>query len=458
MVHSHSPEKLRARTQRAIAKGFIVPHSAPGKSYIEVDANIKKAAVAVVRSMEVHRHHDALSGSCHHHARLATFGARPLLPPTEADAALRLHRRAGRAKHGVSRPSPSTSLTGSSPSPSSSTSPCSTPSSTWASSLPRVLPTPAHSTSATSSAGVDMLRAILDKFCASKPATGFKCKEYLPAALDPNAPVFIPYALQNDAIDRKLEDMSAINNSIQHSISALRDDLANSRQFLLDHVHAALQEVTSAIRAEVLSVIDNKLPSFLPKRNDTPQVSGPAAAEPPPSTSKDLCCPGPAIEQFPVSTDHPPLYDPVFDLIDSTGFELPVMPHTFLNGEDLKEVAAASRRSLQAALALAAIPPRFREAVQDAFDTNEPRCPTCGFPLFSICSCDAAESFPDLDKHDGAYTFSSSLPAGGVPLSSSPSGGAPRSSSLTSYRSSSPPAGGATSSSASASEAPRVLD
>ena len=98
MVHLHSPVALERRRRRARERGFLCPKLSPDKIHILVDSLVAKDAKVVVKSLELHASHDAATGTPHHHGRLASRAALP--PSDELNEATRIHRQAGRAKHG----------------------------------------------------------------------------------------------------------------------------------------------------------------------------------------------------------------------------------------------------------------------------------------------------------------------------------------------------------------------
>ena len=105
MPHSHSIGKLRLRTQRALALGYA-PSVAGGKCTISCSKSIEAAAVACVRSLDLHYQHDSvlpLGMPAHHHGRLATREAllQGCIDKKAADAATAQHRTAGRKKHQI---------------------------------------------------------------------------------------------------------------------------------------------------------------------------------------------------------------------------------------------------------------------------------------------------------------------------------------------------------------------
>ena len=103
MPHVHSIAKKMDRTHRALQRGFA-PSVAGDKCAITCQRNVQAAAVACVRSLELHFQHDAalpLHVPAHHHARLAARDAltHGIISSEAAAAAASVHRKAGRKKH-----------------------------------------------------------------------------------------------------------------------------------------------------------------------------------------------------------------------------------------------------------------------------------------------------------------------------------------------------------------------
>merc|ERR1712061_182714 len=71
----HSPSKLAARRQRAIARGFVSPCNF-GKRLIEVDAAVANRVKAVGRMIETHRRNNLACGQNFHYAANAAVAAR----------------------------------------------------------------------------------------------------------------------------------------------------------------------------------------------------------------------------------------------------------------------------------------------------------------------------------------------------------------------------------------------
>ena len=104
MPHCRSASAWEKRQARAVARGYI-RSCPPGRNFISVCAAIRPEACEIIRSLEVHWKHDCLLSVPHHHARYATLSAwnKERISDGEARSALKLHRRAGKAKHGISR-------------------------------------------------------------------------------------------------------------------------------------------------------------------------------------------------------------------------------------------------------------------------------------------------------------------------------------------------------------------
>lgn len=103
MPHLHSAAARERRRNRAIQKGFVVARV--GQAWIQVDKQVRKAALVAARSLELHRLHDEMCGAQHHRGRLASLqaSAEGLLSPDLAKEAARTHRSAGRLKHSISK-------------------------------------------------------------------------------------------------------------------------------------------------------------------------------------------------------------------------------------------------------------------------------------------------------------------------------------------------------------------
>ena len=98
-------DKLAERRERAIHRGFLKPTH--GNEFIEVDRRVASATRTMAESLKVHLEHDEAVGYPHHHARLASRQALVdgHISEQEAASATQLHRKADRAKHGVSQSS-----------------------------------------------------------------------------------------------------------------------------------------------------------------------------------------------------------------------------------------------------------------------------------------------------------------------------------------------------------------
>ena len=73
MPHLHSSAARERRRLRAIERGFLV--TSEGKAWIQVDKAISKAASTSAESMSLHRIHDEMCETVHHHGRLASLQA-----------------------------------------------------------------------------------------------------------------------------------------------------------------------------------------------------------------------------------------------------------------------------------------------------------------------------------------------------------------------------------------------
>jgi len=104
MPRCWSAAALARRRARAFQRGFIVPHSSPGKKFVETDVRLANTVRLMARSVELHAQHDKVTGSRHHFARCATAATRHILPEPEVNRALRAHRLANSAKHDVRLP------------------------------------------------------------------------------------------------------------------------------------------------------------------------------------------------------------------------------------------------------------------------------------------------------------------------------------------------------------------
>ena len=104
MPHSYSAEAKQRRLGRASLRGYIQPRPR-GQHYVLVDAGFREAVRAAYKSMRLHLDHDGLSGTVHHHGRLASLAARrgDHIDDEEFCRASRAHRLAGKLKHNVSR-------------------------------------------------------------------------------------------------------------------------------------------------------------------------------------------------------------------------------------------------------------------------------------------------------------------------------------------------------------------
>ena len=103
MPHSYSAEAWQLRRDRAVERGYIQP-CPRGYTYVLVETELRHAVVAAHRSLSLHCRHDELTGMLHHHGRLAGKHAHyaGVVNPTELAKATRIHRTAGRLKHGIS--------------------------------------------------------------------------------------------------------------------------------------------------------------------------------------------------------------------------------------------------------------------------------------------------------------------------------------------------------------------
>jgi len=81
-----------------------VPHSSPGKKFVETDVRLANDARLMARSVVLHAQRDEVTGSRHRFARGATAAARHVLPEPEVNWALRAHRLVYSAKLGVRLP------------------------------------------------------------------------------------------------------------------------------------------------------------------------------------------------------------------------------------------------------------------------------------------------------------------------------------------------------------------
>ena len=101
----HSAEKLAARHERAVKKGYLSCHSKPGRKFIEVDATIASQVKDMARSLERHRRRDTANGIASHFARAASSLAwdNGLISTQEMRKDFQLNRKANRAKHGPGR-------------------------------------------------------------------------------------------------------------------------------------------------------------------------------------------------------------------------------------------------------------------------------------------------------------------------------------------------------------------
>ena len=98
----HSPEKLAARRNRAVLKGYISAHSRPGRRFIEVDSLLAAEIKVMARSLERHRMRELDNGAQSHFARAASLQARAntIITVQELKQDLKLHKAANVAKHG----------------------------------------------------------------------------------------------------------------------------------------------------------------------------------------------------------------------------------------------------------------------------------------------------------------------------------------------------------------------
>jgi hypothetical protein len=104
MPHCYSREAWARRRDRAIRRGYVEPRL-DGYRYVLVESGFEEAVKAAYRSMRWHYVHDRMTGSVHHHGRLATLCAKRAgsINDSEFAEATCVHRKAGRLKHGVSR-------------------------------------------------------------------------------------------------------------------------------------------------------------------------------------------------------------------------------------------------------------------------------------------------------------------------------------------------------------------
>lgn len=104
MVHTYSEAAWARRRQRAIERGFIQQRP-PSSRYMMVETALLETMKCMYRSIVLHREHDAMIGMSHHFARLASREARfeGMIGDEQYEVATRVHRRAGRAKHEVSK-------------------------------------------------------------------------------------------------------------------------------------------------------------------------------------------------------------------------------------------------------------------------------------------------------------------------------------------------------------------
>jgi hypothetical protein len=104
MPHRYSPAVLQARRDRAAALGFLKPVHV-GYRLMQVESSLLPAVAAGYRSLRLHRDHDRVAGVISHHGRLASLAAFQVGAISKDDniEAARVHRTAGRAKHGISK-------------------------------------------------------------------------------------------------------------------------------------------------------------------------------------------------------------------------------------------------------------------------------------------------------------------------------------------------------------------
>jgi len=102
MVHSRSADAAARRRDRATKLGFLRP-TPDGRSFLSAASAVVRPAKIVIAAMERHAQLDTSSGAVTHSLRDAALVARPSLAPARFANDMELHRRAGRAKHNVSR-------------------------------------------------------------------------------------------------------------------------------------------------------------------------------------------------------------------------------------------------------------------------------------------------------------------------------------------------------------------
>ena len=104
MVHTYSEAAWARRRQRAIERGYIQQRPYSGR-YMMMEIALMETMKCTYRSIVLHREHDAMTGMSHHFARMASRAARceGMIGDEQHKVATRVHRRAGRAKHEVSR-------------------------------------------------------------------------------------------------------------------------------------------------------------------------------------------------------------------------------------------------------------------------------------------------------------------------------------------------------------------
>ena len=91
-----------SKGNRAMARGYISCDRA--SAAIQVRRQLAPAICSMAASLDLHEKHDKLAGTVCRFAREATLGARELLSEAEFRHAQLVHRKAGRAKHDVSKP------------------------------------------------------------------------------------------------------------------------------------------------------------------------------------------------------------------------------------------------------------------------------------------------------------------------------------------------------------------
>ena len=104
MVHTYSGAAWEKRRQRAIARGFV-RHRSSNNRYMMVEDALFETMKLMYRSIALHCEHDRMTSASHHFARMASYSAHNMgmIDDSQYATATRLHRRAGRAKHEVSK-------------------------------------------------------------------------------------------------------------------------------------------------------------------------------------------------------------------------------------------------------------------------------------------------------------------------------------------------------------------